>query len=188
MRFSIRSILVAATVIGAACSIGQDISYPNISGAPHSEEFIANLTGGGEIPAVTTTATGTAYLAVIDDSILTYRVDVATIDSTTASHIHSGSIDSVGPVIVTLFTGPTIAATGCTTAQLVSPRCRVGYTGPLNQNQVKYSALTLPAAWGTTARERFDSLVARMRTGWVYVNVHNRANASGHIRAQVAPQ
>jgi len=261
MGNSISRLLAAAAFAGAVACTSSDISYP----IERSEDFIATMNGANEIPAVTTAATGTAYISVIDDTILTYRVDVSAIDSTTASHIHTGTADSAGAIVVTLFTGasackqnlggvrtiisssvanPTVItidsshgqAAGSTpfwriaghtstpsingeftattvdslrftvpvdvtaggtggTAQrfqfvnLANPRCIPGFSGPLNQAQQKYSALTgLPAAWGTTARERFDTLVVRMRTGRVYVNVHNRANAAGHIRGQVGPR
>ena len=178
--------LVAAALAGVlACD---DVSFPVVP----AEEFTATLNGVNENPDVTTAATGTALIAIFNDTILTFRVDVALIDSTTASHIHQGDDTTNGPILVTLFTGPTIAASGCTTAQLTSPRCRVGYSGPLNQGQSKYSALPGTSAsftaLGNTARERYDSLLVLMRTGNAYVNVHNRANAGGHIRGQIHPQ
>ena len=265
------SLMAAATFAGVvACG---EIAYPVIP----AEEFTATLTGTNEVPAVTTTATGTAIFGVINDTILTYRVDVAGIDSTTASHIHQGAGGVNGPVVVTLFTGATackqnsgtaiaitsssvgnpttitttaphglggtgstalvriaghagstpslnneytatvtgtstftvpvnvtVAGTGGTAQRFVlinvaSPRCRPGFTGPLNQAQVKYSALTqLPAGFSTnlpatasrsdSLRARFDSLLVLMRTGGVYVNAHNPANPGGHIRGQVVPQ
>jgi len=195
------SLLAASTFAGAlACG---EVSFPVIP----AEEFTATLTGANEVPAVTTTTTGTAVFGVINDTILTFRVDVAGMDSTTASHIHEGAAGVVGPVIVTLFTGPTacLSATG-TPINVASPRCRTGFTGPLNQAQVKYSALTqLPAGYGVraptpitpadtlrarsdTMRARFDSLLVLMRTGGVYVNAHNLVNPGGHVRGPIGPR
>lgn len=260
MRVVKWSSLMAACVFAGVLAC-DEVSFPEVQ----TEDFIATLSGANEIPAVTTAATGTAFISVFQDTFLTFRVDVANIDSTTASHIHAGTADSNGVIVVSLFAGatackqnaggvrtivsssvanPTVVtidsahgqtvgstfnvriaghtstpslngeftatATGVTTftlpvnvtvggtggtaqrftfINLANPRCRPGFTGPLNQVQQRPSALTaLPAAWGATARERFDSLVARMRTGRVYVNVHNRANAAGHIRGQVGPR
>lgn len=261
MRIQRLCSLMAASAFAGVLACGE-VSFPVIP----AEEFTAALTGANEVPAVTTTATGTAVFGVINDTILTFRVDVATIDSTTLSHIHEGAAGVNGPVIVDLFLASTVnckqnadtalqivsssvgnpttittagahrltvgstplvriaghagstpslnaeytaTVTGTTTftipvnvttagtggtaqrftlINVASPRCRTGFTGPLNQAQVKYSALTaLPAGFGATARERFDSLLVLLRTGGVYVNVHNRANPGGHIRGQIGP-
>jgi hypothetical protein len=171
---------------GLAC---REISLPVM--AP--EEFTATLTGAEEVPPVTTAASGTAVLGVFQDSILTYRVDVATIDSTTLSHIHEGAAGVAGPVILTVFTGPS-GSSPCRNSlgdliNTASPRCRVGFSGPLGQAQLRPAQLTgLPAAYGATPRARFDSLVVLMRTGNVYVDVHNQANPSGHVRGQIHPR
>lgn len=176
--------LMAAAVFAGILACGE-VSFPVLP----AEEFTAALSGANEIPVVTTPATGTALFAVVDDTILSYRIDVASIDSTTLSHIHLGdAATSSGGVIVTLFVGPTT----CTAATVASPRCRAGYTGPLPPNQLKPSQMTqLPRTWGSVGadsmRQRFDSLLVLMRNGGVYVNVHNRANPAGHIRGQTQP-
>ena len=255
--------LMAAGLFAGVAACGTEISYPILP----AEEFTATLSGAGEVPAVTTAATGTAIFAVFDDTILSFRVDVAGIDSTTASHIHAGAAGVPGPVIVSLFAGPAackqnsggpiaitsssvgsptrittttkhglgavgatalvriaghagstpslnneytatvidtitftipvavaVAGTGGTAQQFVlinvtSPRCRPGYTGFLSQGLLKASQLTeLPAGYGTTARERLDSLLVLLRTGGAYVNVHNAVNSGGHIRGQIEPR
>ena len=94
--------LMAAALFASVAACGTDISYPILP----AEEFTATLSGAGEVPAVTTVATGTAIFAVVNDSFLSFRVDVAGIDSTTASHIHAGAAGVAGPVIVNLFAGP----------------------------------------------------------------------------------
>ncbi len=269
MRFQRVCWLMVATAAGAALACGTEQASSPI---PRPDEFEATLSGTNEIPAVTTSATGTALFAVVDDSILVYNVSVGGADSVTVSHIHEGDASvASGPILVTLFTaatpckqnagGPlTIASssvanpttitttaahglavgstalmriaghTGSTpsldgeytatftgaptftvpvnvttggtggTAQRftlinhASQRCRIGYTGPLSQTQLKYSALPSDTlvhrqytSYGTTARARFDSLLVRMRNGSVYVNVHNAVNPAGHIRGQIQP-
>ena len=255
------SSLVAAGAFATVMAC-DEVSFP----IADTEEFIATLSPANENPPVTgSSATCTAFISVFQDTILTYRVDVANMDSTTLSHIHAGPADSNGAVIVDLFIGnvackqnaggartivsssvanPTVVtldsahgqavnstflvriaghastpslngeftatSTGATTFTVpvnvtagatggtaqrftlinaAAPRCRPAFAGPLNQAQQKYSALTkLPTAWGATARERFDSLVARMRIGRVYVNVHNSVNPAGHMRGQIGPR
>jgi hypothetical protein len=150
------------------------------------EEFTASLSGAEEVPAVSTPATASARFAVSLDTFLAFRLDVETIDSTTLAHIHAGEAGVPGPVIVTLFVGPAT----CTSSTATSPRCRPEFSGQLALGQFKPSQLADSAiqSYGATPRERFDSLLALMRIGGVYVNVHNRANPGGHVRGQVGPR
>jgi hypothetical protein len=172
--------LLAAAALAGACT-GEGISYPELLG----ESLTATLSGANEVPAVTTTATGSAIFAIVNDTILSYRVDVVDIDSVTASHIHLGAAGVPGGVIVTLFTGPGT----CNAGTIASPRCRRDYTGAVNAGQIKASQMTqLPATFGTTIRARYDSLLVLMRNGGVYVNVHTRANGGGELRGQTQPQ
>jgi len=102
MRNTTLCSLMAAGLFAAVAACGTDISYPILP----AEEFTATLNGAGEVPAVTTAASGTAIFAVVNDTILSFRVDVAGIDSATASHIHAGAAGVAGPIIVNLFAGP----------------------------------------------------------------------------------
>ncbi len=70
------------------------------------ETFTATLDGASQVPSVMTNATGTATHTV-RRMLLSYRIDVADIDSVTAAHIHSGAGGVVGNIIVGLFGGPT---------------------------------------------------------------------------------
>ena len=180
MRAILLILMGGAALAGVASC--DEVSFPT----PAAEEFQAALAGANETPPVNSTASGLAVFGVTLDTFLSWRLDVATIDSTTAAHIHEGAAGVPGAVIVTLFTGPTSACTSTST----SPRCRVGFTGPLAQGQFVPSQLMtqLPAGFGATARERFDSLMTLMRTGGVYVNVHTVANGGGEIRGQTQPQ
>jgi hypothetical protein len=185
MRFQSLCSLTAAGLVAGVLACGE-IAFPALTG----EEFEATAAGTNEVPVVTTAATASAVFALLNDTTLSFRVDVSTIDSTTLSHIHQGAAGVNGAVLVDLFLGPTIAPTGCTAAQVASPRCRVGYSGILAQGQVKPSQLTKAsiAGFGTTPRERFDSLLVLLRTGGVYLNVHNRLNPGGHVRGQTQPR
>jgi hypothetical protein len=265
MRITTLCSLLAAAA-GAVMLACGEVSFPV---ATPDEVFTATMTGDNEVPTpVVTTATGSAVFAVIDDTILTYNIAVADIDSTTLSHIHAGDAATPGPVIVNLFLGSTVnckqnndtaftivsssvanptvitlvgphgqaagstflvritghvgstpaidgeytaTRTGTTSFSIpvnvtaggtggksqrwslintTSPRCRQDFTGNIAQTQIRPSALTLPSiqGYGATPRERFDSLLALMRTGLVYVNVHTRANGAGEIRGQINPQ
>ncbi len=96
------TVLAAVAAIGVAC--GNDTT-----GIPTGVEiFVANLNGANERPTpVTTTATGRAVITVLGN-LVSWKVDVTGIDSTTVGHIHKGVADSTGSPIVTF----TVTASG----------------------------------------------------------------------------
>jgi hypothetical protein len=140
-----------------------------------SETFTATLSGTQEVPAVPTTATGTAAITVQGDQ-LSYTVNVNGIENAVVSHIHIAPAGQNGPVRLNL----------CGTGDPL-PDCTSG-TGVLvtgtNGTTVGTPAIT------------FDSLLSAMRSGGAYVNVHTDNGdatlntgpgdmASGEIRGQI---
>ncbi len=177
MRSSTLFLLITAGMAGGAVAC-DEVSLPT---ATPGEEFQTALSGANEVPAVTTPATGAARFAVMLDTFLAFRLDVAAIDTTMAAHIHKGAAGVADSVIATLFTGlPT-----CNSNTQGSPSCRVGFTGLLVQGQLKPSQL--PVAFGAAPRARLDSLLRLLRTGNAYVDVHTKRNAGCEIRGQVQP-
>jgi hypothetical protein len=138
-----------------------------------SENFISPLSGGEENPAVDTNARGVAiYKLSNDGTALQYKLIVANIEDVTQAHIHCGGPGVNGPVVAFLFgfdpAGVTIngvLAEGTITAANVIPR--------------PDSA----ACPGGVAN--FDELLAKIRSGDAYTNVHTIANPGGEIRGQI---
>ena len=150
----------------SACSDDDD------DGTDPGTEFEALLSGGEEVPAVTTTATGNATITV-EGSQIVYRVDVANLANAVVSHIHVAPEGVNGPVRLNL----------CGTPDGV-PACVSG-TGVL-----------VEGANGNTEGITFDSLVSAIRAGNAYVNVHTDDGedppntgagdmGSGEIRGQI---
>lgn len=83
-------------------------------------KFGASLKGSEEVPAVTTTATGTFDATYNKDTkILTYTVNYTGI-TPTAWHIHKGAVGVTGPVIFPFgntFSSPFNATTAALTAE-----------------------------------------------------------------------
>ena len=165
----IRCLIAAPLALGIVAACGDP-------GAPRRDEFFAtdNLTGAAERPnPVTTSATGDFIAAVRDTNtiagkkdslaVMRYSVTVQNINAVTAAHIHAGGENDAGPVIVTLYSGPTTGN---------------GFTGVLTQGEIS-RASTFSAPFN------FDSLLTRMRNGTAYVNVHTTANPGGEIRGQI---
>jgi hypothetical protein len=157
MRVQALALFVTAALVGGACSDNNNgVTIP--SGL---EIYTAELNGANETPtAVTTTATGHA-LVTIQGNMVTFKVDVDTpIDSLIAGHIHRRAADSVAGNVRVDFKSHSIwsaAATG------------QGITGTVAQGD---TVLTTPG----------DSMLAIIRDGRSYVNLHTRAHQGGEIR------
>lgn len=136
--------------------------------------FSATLSGANEVPPVPSTATGTTSLEV-DESAIDYTVDVSGLENPVVAHIHIAPVGENGPVRLNL----------CGTSD--TPECSTG-DGVLVTGSNGATVGTPPIT--------FDDLVAAIRAGDAYVNVHTDdgappANtgpgdmASGEIRGQI---
>lgn len=117
--------------------------------APSDQTFTATMNGANERPnPVTTPGVGTANFTLsADGNTLTWNVSMTGTINVTAAHIHVGGAQIAGPIILGLFAGPTAnnpTITGSVT--------RAAFASPL----------------GVT----FDGLIALMRSGDTYTNVH----------------
>lgn len=159
MRLRFVAICTTAAAIAAA---GCSDEYAALSPTTPPEQFTAALAGAG----VTTTASGTGTVTLRDSTTARYEVAVANITAVTAAHIHAGATGQAGPILATLFTTttPTRAIAG----------------GVLRQGDIT-------PATRFTAPFTFDALVAQVRAGTAYVDVHTTANPGGEIRGQLTP-
>lgn len=148
------------------------------TGAAHaspaaSQNFIAPLSGGDEVPPADTNARGAAALKLSKDGTeLQYMLIVANIRNVTQSHIHCGAAGVNGPVVAFLFglnpagvAANSILAEGTITAANVIPR--------------PDSA----ACPGGVAD--FDDLVPKIQSRDAYVNVHTLVDPGGEIRGKI---
>lgn len=124
------------------------------------------LTGAKERPTpVVSTATGSATFEQLNASTIRFNLAVSGLSGAMMAHIHTGVVDSAGPIAVTLFTSAT--PTGPLTGTLAS--------GSFTSTNIQLAGVSL------------DSLLTLMRRGRTYVNVHTLLNPSGEIRAQIDP-
>jgi CHRD domain len=169
LRFD-RLVMASAVLVAGTLACGDDNNEPN-----NATTFTATLSGGEEVPAVSTTATGTATLAIVGNQIQ-YTINVVGIQNAILSHIHLAPQGQNGDVRLNL----------CGTPDS-QPTCTSG-TGVLATG-------TNGATLGVT----FDQLVTAMRTGGAYVNVHTSDGVApsntgpgdfpgGEIRGQIVPQ
>ncbi len=130
-----------------------------------ADEFLARLSGVGEVPSVPTAATGRARFELNKgNNELEFRVNTNFIVGVTSAHIHIGLPNENGPVVAFLF-GP-VDATGVVQGRLARGTISAGdLIGPLAGN--------------------FDGFLTALRSGELYVNVHTVANPAGEVRGQI---
>jgi len=132
-----------------------------------SDVFAARVLSGTKVRPlpVLATSNGSATFELISNTTIRFNVTVTGLTGATLAHIHSGDEDSVGPILVPLFTATTP-------------------TGPLSGTLASgtFTALNIQVP-GIS----FDSLLTLMRRSRAYVDVHTQLNPNGEIRAQIEP-
>jgi CHRD domain-containing protein len=134
------------------------------------EVFIANLTGAQEVPPRPTAASGTAQI-VVEGNQVTYSVEIDDITNVIQSHIHIAAPGVNGPVHLFLY-----------------PSRAANFPAPLvtvTEKRILVEATTDSAQVNGVS---FDQLLAAMRSGNAYVNVHTTQFPGGEIRGVIQPQ
>jgi hypothetical protein len=137
------------------------------------------LSGYEQVPTLSTPGTGTfeARISRFADRI-DYRLSYRDLESAvTQAHIHLGARATNGGVSAFLCSNLAGAPPG-TPACPAQPATVTGTIEP--------SDVVGPAGQGIAPGE-FDELVAAIRAGATYVNVHTTGHPDGEIRAQIEP-
>jgi len=132
--------------------------------AKQGYNFTAHLSGDQEVPGRATKATGQAIFKLSKDgSSLHYKLIVSNIDSVRFSHIHFGAAGVNGGVVAFLYPGPFLDTQDGILAE-----------GTITDMEVI----------GAFAGD-LSALVAEMRNGNTYVNVHTNTYPGGEVRGQI---
>lgn len=126
--------------------------------------FVTNMTGQEEVPPVDTQALGEAILTqdLPQNQTMHYYVNVTGIQGVTQGHIHSGAVGENGPIVVTLFS----------------------FDSPQNE-VLQDSNFTASNLEGPMEGKTMQDLIAAMKNGSTYINVHTEQNPNGEIRGQL---
>jgi hypothetical protein len=142
--------------------------------AANLRNFTTSLKGANERPApVETNAQGQAIFHLSDDGqSLEYKLITANIAGVTQAHVHCGSSEVAGPVVVFLYgLNPAgvdnngVLAEGTLTPANLIPRP---------------DSAACPGGVAT-----WDDLLAKIESGEAYVNVHTLGFPAGEIRGQL---
>ncbi|CAN5587226.1 hypothetical protein BH18THE1_BH18THE1_00860 [soil metagenome] len=157
------AITIATIGILSVLFVGAASLTSHIMAAQAQDKFTAKLSGKDEVPPNQSPSTGFAWVKTTNDQI-GYEVNVTDIDKVTAAHIHFGESGKNGPVILTLFKGGPTEQTN----------------GTLGEANVTASNLE-----GPMKGKGIPDLVAAMKNGTTYVNVHSTDFPDGEMRGQL---
>jgi len=169
MRYRILFLSVVGILLGTLILIGQ--------GKPHSLK--AELTGYEEVPASLSSPASGEFQAQVDSSEteLTYVLQYSgfTVPITQA-HIHFGARATLGGISIWL------CGSATNSGPVGTPLC------PQNAGTVVRTVTAAdvvgPAGQGIAAGE-FAEILAAMRAGVAYANIHTSAFPGGEIRGQI---
>jgi hypothetical protein len=133
-------------------------------------KFMATLSGKEQNPPIDTPAHGMATFTLSDDGMsLSYTLSVVDTTDITMAHIHIAAEGQDGPVATWLYPS--------------APHAQVkpgSFTGDLATGTLTAADLVGPLQGKTIA-----DLVADIKAGNAYVNVHTTAHPGGEIRGQI---
>ena len=152
--------------------------------------FRTELSGYSEVPSsLSTTARGTFYAVLNSEgTAFTYWLSYSGFTNTvTQSHIHFGQHHTNGGVSVWLCknpstTPPTVPADPVVAAQV--PDCQQGSTSSPITGTINSADVIGPAGQGIAVGE-FAELLAAMRAGVAYANIHTNVFTGGEVRGQI---
>jgi hypothetical protein len=163
-------------------------------------ERTASLSGAGErnasnngtdVPATRNSpGSGTAVLTVSEDQTqISYELTYTALTGVQQAHIHVGSADDAGPIILFLCTnigtGTNVAVGGGPLP--TPPPCPTGsgtVTGTLTAANLSPKPATPVFKGVTPAVSTFADAVTQLRNGNTYTNVHTAVNTGGEIRGE----
>jgi len=177
--FAVASLGVMAGLGASAVADDDDHRHDN-----QQRIFRAQLSGYNEAPGVSTQAKGQFYAVVNKQgTALTYWLTYSGfVSDVTQSHIHFGQHHTNGGISVWLCQGtlrevPLPATTD-------TPECENGRTTMAITDTIDASDVVGPGAQGIGAGE-FAEILAAMRAGVAYANVHSATFGPGEIRGQI---
>jgi hypothetical protein len=136
------------------------------AGFAGEKSFKADLSGNDEVPGVNTPAKGEAKFSLSGDgTVLSYTLVVRDIENPTVAHIHFGKSGKNGQPVANIFNGPK----------------REGKV----RGNISQSSLMANDLKGDLKGKSINDLVALIKSGDAYVNVHTDGYPDGEIRGQI---
>lgn len=156
--------MVTALVLGAA-----------VAPAAAQQTLGATFSGYAENPTLNSPGSGTLTITISEDEqSFSYVLSYSGLEGTAAGHIHVGTPWLNGPVVIFLCGGGG------------RPSC------PAEEGTVEDTIVPSDVTGGAAAQgfpaEDLATMLAAMRAGATYANLHTAARPGGEIRGQIFPQ
>jgi hypothetical protein len=177
------ALVSVGVVAGFAAAAVADDDHDHDRGSRNKRVFRAQLVGLSEVPSVSTQARGEFYAVVNKEgTAFTYWLTFSGLTGAVSqSHIHIGQHHTNGGVSVWLCQG-TLPAPDSVKEQV--PPCGATATTKPITGTIDATDVIGPAGQGVAAAE-FAELLAAMRAGAAYANVHSTTFGPGEIRGQI---
>ena len=157
-----------ATTTGTTVGVSSTTGASEATGvtAVPGKTYTADLLGKDVVPAVETTATGSAsFIVDATGTRIQFALSVTNITDVIAARVRVGKPGSNGSGVLIVYPGPTKSGT---------------FTGTLSGGTFSASALI-----GILAGKTIADFVALITSGQAYVNVGTVKNPGGEIRGQI---
>lgn len=168
-------LLAVLASIGALAGGGVALAHERDEGHTGGSSFHATLSGYQEVPAVSTAASG-RFKARLDGDVIRWRLSYRDLEAAVQqAHIHFAQEDVNGGVSAFLCSN----LTGAPADVQRCPAAPATIAGTIEADDV-----VGPTEQGIAPGE-LDELLAAMRAGLTYANVHSDAFPNGEIRGQI---
>lgn len=128
--------------------------------------FTTSLKGSNEVPANDSNGAGVAIVKISKDgNSISYKLNTANVENVFAAHFHLAPAGSNGGVVATLYSNPNQPS------------------GPDN-GVLAQGTITAAEVSGSIAGD-LDALIAAIKDGLIYINVHTSDVPSGELRGQL---
>ncbi len=166
-----RVLILTLTAVVLVVAVSVILGIGGLTPVPEQElKFTAKLSGGEEVPSVTTQAQGEATFNVSSDgNTIRYKIVRTNIENLTMAHIHQAAKGETGPVVAWLYpaTPPAVLIPGRS-------------DGVLMEGTITASNLV-----GPLEGHPLSDLINEIKAGNTYANIHTSQHPGGEIRGQI---
>ncbi len=148
----------------------------------HAEQIQASLIGYQEVPAVSTVASGTFRAMINKDDSIDYELTFGGLQGDVLqSHIHVAQPSVNGSIVIWLCQTAAVPAPAAVAA--LTPFCP--QAGTVTGHITAANVIAGATASQQLAAGELDEVVAAMRAGAAYANVHTTLSPGGEIRGEI---
>ena len=169
--------------VAAVAALGVSVAPAGAARPPR--DLVATLSAAKEVPVVSSAAKGSFRAEIADDGLsFEYFLDYEGFEgAVTQSHIHIGQKFAAGGISVWLC--KTALVTPPATVPADTPVCGApGGDGPEATGVISAEDVIGPTAQAVPPLQ-FAELLALIRSGNAYVNVHSQSAPGGEVRGQI---